>query len=491
MNNIIKTTCRILLVLGLSLFFICCEKDFYEEGLREQRSGILRERISYNELQQNSDLIDKLEEVRAKLSSTGSINNRLIGFGDFFIETDDVLLLRYGGLKSYTFPIYFQDENERLKNLVIAEKTDGTYVANLLEYNLTPQEKIDLANGQLKTLTNPVVTTRLNSSGYQVANSGCIYITITVIVACSTGLHDHNNMDQWGGCTAQTPPRIKTITEVLCGSTGGSDSGPPPGYGDGGNSGSGGVAHDYPTSETNPDEYENGISEPVLPNLSNPNPQNKTPCTELTKVSTNTQEKAALVYLKGKTGEASEYGFNITKNNITGNHNPPIAGYASIYNSSQIKPEVGGNYIGYMHTHDLDEHNETVPMFSPGDIDYLFRVAREHDNNGQPKNYAEYFIMLIVPEGTFALKIKDVAKFYNFRSNGKWKSSQELDELTNKYRNRKPTDNIKGFQIDLLNLIKEMDAGFGLYEADEGFNTWRELALNPDNPDDLISQPCN
>ena len=42
-----------------------------------------------------------------------------------------------------------------MENIVISEHTDGRYYAKLLKYNLTLQEKIDLANYELKVFKTP------------------------------------------------------------------------------------------------------------------------------------------------------------------------------------------------------------------------------------------------------------------------------------------------------------------------------------------------
>ncbi len=109
------------------LFVVGCEKDLYEEGLIEQRQGIKSRRISFDELNTNVKVIEELNLVKEKLKPNLIGNERIISVGGFFIETDDVLLLEYGELKSYTFPVYFTEEDAKLKNLVISEKLDGTY----------------------------------------------------------------------------------------------------------------------------------------------------------------------------------------------------------------------------------------------------------------------------------------------------------------------------------------------------------------------------
>ena len=111
---------------------------------------------------------------------------------------------------------------------------------------------------------------------------------------------------------------------------------------------------------------------------------------------------------------------------------------------------------------------------------------------GQPKDFNEYFLTLTVPEGTFAIKIKDVNSFFAFRNKKKlWNSKNELKILQKKYEQRAPSDDIKSFQKDLLNLFQELNVGVGLYEASADLSSWDELILNPTNPNsNPIKKPC-
>lgn len=173
-------------------------------------------------------------------------------------------------MESYTFPIRRVINNGLLENIVIYKHTDGRYYAKLLKYNLTLHEKNDLANDELESIQNPIVTELLGEYyfGNQI-QSDCGWITITTITACANG-HTSASQCQLTGSAA---PRIRTITVAIpCdGDSGGGGGGTGDGsggyYGDPFNVNGGGggyITPSFPNDSTPTEYYENGISEPVL-----------------------------------------------------------------------------------------------------------------------------------------------------------------------------------------------------------------------------------
>ena len=407
MNHKFKTLYRISFMICFLLFFVSCEKDFYEEGLKEQKRGITSRRITFDELKTNPKVISCLNDAKEKLKPKLIGNERIINVGDYFIETDDVLLLEYGGLKSYTFPIYFTEEGAKLKNLVIAEKLDGTYDTKVLEYDLTAQEKIDLANDELLTVSNPIVTTRINNN----ENLGCITISISYLQPCSDGYY-HNGTDATGTsmCHATSPPRIKVITAVFCGGGGNNGiPGNPPDTG-GDPTGTGGtqssIPLDYPNSQTNPEEYEDGITEPVNPNLNNVNPTPNTPCNKIKSKTSSAAYMAKFntINTPANYGMEEETGFGEVKRN--GNLQ-----YIDGIPKGDRTIEIADDATGYTHVHNNkimidDDGNEVdlaVKIHSRKDIDKLLRCStRASSVLGSP---LDAYGLMISDEGIFAITI--------------------------------------------------------------------------------------
>ena len=163
-----------------------------------------------------------------------------------------------------------------------------------------------------------------------------------------------------------------------------------------------------------------------------------------------------------------------------------------------IRDYVGNDYMGFMHTHPCACYGWN-PMFSAGDINSLFFIAQFHNNNGQPKNHAEYFVTLTIPQGTYAIKVKDWQKFVIAR-NQKWnKNGDDLGIAetleVDKYFNRDPEGDIKYYEKDILDVFKKYDMGVGLYKANDDLTEWSELVhdLDPLSPNFGYAKekPCN
>jgi hypothetical protein len=192
---------------------------------------------------------------------------------DFTINTEQGLYLQYANLHSFTFPIHREVDNGKLENLVLSYQTDGSYKAKILIYNLTPQEKIDLANDQLKKIQNPIITIPLLNFDINVVEVSCVETTEVINVSCSSGTCSFAN-SSGANCvynipgSGGTPPRTFTVTKIKCITAG--DSGGGGDYSDGGYvnpyDGAGGDPNypiDYPTQATPLQDYNLGISTPV------------------------------------------------------------------------------------------------------------------------------------------------------------------------------------------------------------------------------------
>lgn len=401
--------------------------------------------------------------------------------------------MQYANLHSFTFPIQRHVDNGKIENLVLSYQNDGSYKVKILKYDLTPQEKVDLELDQLKTIQNPIVTIPIENFDTNLVVNGCEFYTETVYIYCSSGDHSFGNgtgfnCSYWADLSDGTPPRVYTVSKMRClvdngGSNGGGDSGV--NTGGGATDGDNNYPPEYPTAQTDPEEYEEGISAPVKPSLSAPK---STPCQQLSIMTMNFALKNALADLKTKTGETKEYGYKVTKTNSTFNN--PISNNADPNNPNQIVMEAGGNNIGCYHIHPDPATTGTYPMFSGTDIKYLLDVAKFHNNGFREKDFSEYFITLTVGGGTFALKIKD---FLNFRRQMDlyYSVPNGIKERLEKehYDFREPTADINLFKKDFLTVTRYL--GIGLYEASSDLSSWSEvvLDLNPMSP--TFSEPKN
>ncbi|WP_445725667.1 hypothetical protein, partial [Flavobacterium sp.] len=220
------------------------------------------------------------------------------------------------------------------------------------------------------------------------------------------------------------------------------------------------------------------VTSPVAPEITS-----LTPCASLKKMLTNSFVKKALDTLKNFTSLEYEKGYSVKKDINTGILHA-LPAQSSINFPNQIKMLTGGTSIGAFHTHPLAATTNIVPMFSDGDINWLFWVAQRNETPRQDKVYEEFFLTLTVPQGTYAIKIKDWAKFASFRGNSSWKNIDgglggEFRKLTEKYDRIGANGNHNSMINAFLEILRDFDAGMGLYEANSDLNGWSELVLAP------------
>ena len=256
-----------------AVLFTSCEKEPLEEENANYISNIKKTKVNFADFKENKKAFDVFKNLNLTDTKPNikNLNVQNATSYNFEIDFNDGTHLSYHNLESYTFPIKRVTDNGLLENIVISEHTDGKYYAKLLKYNLTSQEKIDLANDELKSIQNPIVTEVLGeyNFGNQI-QSNCGYESIQVITSCSSGDHHSGNIIEWYRCTADTKPSLKTITQVIDCNDGGGGGGTGDGssgyYGNPFFPGGGGgyITPSFPNETTPTDYYENGISEPVL-----------------------------------------------------------------------------------------------------------------------------------------------------------------------------------------------------------------------------------
>ena len=266
------------LVLSFTLMLFSCTTVDLENLNHEDKAGIKSKKITFSELQKHTEVFNLVNEFNQKQNGPISKLNKNIKnrTEPFTVDTHEGLYLEYANLHSFTFPIHREIDNGKLENLVFSYQNDGSYKIKILKYDLTPQEKIDLKRNQLKTIQNPVITIPINTSNTHFKIKSCDLQTQTIWVSCSQGVHNSSNINDWAKCDAGTPPRVYTVSRINCLEAGGSGTGgggdfPVNGgftYGSGGGSGGvGSYSVSYPTPQTNPEEYEQGISTPINPSI--------------------------------------------------------------------------------------------------------------------------------------------------------------------------------------------------------------------------------
>jgi hypothetical protein len=434
---------------------------------------------------------------KLKSAITSSLQGRTVmedQYG-FTIAEQPAKVIEMENKTSYTFLITRENQPDGyFENLIIEVNSTNHTKAIVVKYIPTAQLNLTLEN-KVNFVGNIDITPITYNS-----NSTADYmqlICVDVIGSLCNGVPYDCGGSICGFGTYQ----------VCSWGNGGSSSGSGSGTGSGtGGSNSGGTGGDSTSSSSDPvvDILHNtsGTSNSSGSSGSTPTlivkPDDEissqiTPCKGLIKMSNSITNKNALVELVSRTDEEKEYGYAFKKSssNITYQAPTAIPNDPNNPNFLNVKDYIGGDYIGILHTHPNPIYGY-YPMFSDHDLKCLFTLARKHVVPvGQVKDYSEYVIAMTTNDGTFAIKIKDITKFFSTINDiTKFKKIKKL--LLKKYQKRDSNDNINGFKKDLLNLFEEFDMGVGLFQANSDFTLWSEVNLDPSNPNNIpLLTPCN
>ena len=473
---------------------LSCEKDLYDDAVYKPEKSTIKE-VKFDELFKDSKFKSLLQSVSNNSNIARSAFENQNGFT---ISNTNVKVIQTDSVTSYTMLIQRDSvfNSSYFENLVIQEDIFNNQKAFIIKY--TPNQITSTVDNsfafQGKIKKSQIAFTGFNRSGsYQNTTQADCYIEVLM---CSYG-EDHVAGQ---GCVDKPNPTLylKKIA-VLCQDNGGGSGGSgdisigDPFNGGGGSSGSDGDDLGDPFSggsssggsgngstNTNNDGFDSEVvTSPVAPEITS-----LTPCASLKKMLTNSFVKKALDTLKNFTSLEYEKGYSVKKDINTGILHA-LPAQSSINFPNQIKMLTGGTSIGAFHTHPLAATTNIVPMFSDGDINWLFWVAQRNEAPRQGKVYEEFFLTLTVPQGTYAIKIKDWTKFSTFRNNEKiWINENAsrigiLNALRDKYDRITANGNHNRMINAFLEILQEFDAGMGLYEASSDLNAWSELVLAP------------
>ncbi len=220
-----------------------CEKDGTNDvnptPILNDNPRFKMERITNPPISQNKALSEKLNSIMSKGGSKNSdvqareIYNPEL---DFIIDTDVANYIEYGAYHSFTFPIFRVIENGLTENLLLSLQNDGTYLAYLISYDLTEEEKELIRNNELIDYSDKTTYTILQDQNWvntnfsnRVDSSGCLDIDTYTTSYCEDidGNRMRDNGDLDNGCyqnyTTETVTLI--IIDTDCMSTGGGSGG--------------------------------------------------------------------------------------------------------------------------------------------------------------------------------------------------------------------------------------------------------------------------
>ena len=263
-NNLIKLG---IFLFGISLLLFNCEKEVIntEQEVIDKSKYSVSE-IGFSNVQNNTNLIQKLDELTKKKKKVHSKNTHSKSVYsseyDFTVNTDfgKYLESKDGKYHSYTFPITRKINNGLLENLLVTLQLDGSYKLFLISYNITEKEKKEFLEGKYIDFKGKISYTKINtnllSQLFSRESISCVDIYYTY---CTEGNHP-GGIVNGEACPAQATSMRSWCSYSDGGpATGGDDSNPSGDEEDHHNNeqGSGGTS---PTNnDTNNDEDEEQI----------------------------------------------------------------------------------------------------------------------------------------------------------------------------------------------------------------------------------------
>ena len=489
-----KIKLKKLFLIGFALSTITsCSVTEMEEHEHGIEASIKSRKITFNEFKSHTKAFNLINDVNKKNVVSSFRSNRIIRdtIRNFSIDTQEGLYITYANLHSYTFPVYRDFDNGKLENLVLSSQSDGSYKVKLLIYNLTAQEKIDMAIGRLKGIQNPIVTIPIQNfdTNFTEARS-CEEVSENIFISCSSGEHSYGSNNafdcRYWNQSGGTPPRIVTRTRIKCitsdsdGNVGGSNA--DGGFGDNlsGGSNNNDYPPEYPTVNTPPEEYNLGISIPVQPNQ-----PEKTPCDDI-KFTTNSIPNLKANIASFKTPAVLNLNFEKGFNFVDSPTNRPLLvqndGNPNSTSITVAVPE-NGTMSGLLHSH--FDRPDMLPTFTFEDLMTFNSIFQWRKFNAKPLD--NLTVMVVSRAGVFALKIENEAMF---DTNGYNLWTDQNENLRDKfYKDLEGAVNLTDNDV-IISTIKSLSKyGVALYQAHSDVSNWSKLTVDANN--NIIPTPCN
>ncbi len=446
-TKFLKRKALLLLIIFIT-FWSCQKDDFYENQTSVQQStDVTFKRISYKHLKTNQKAMEKLGKftLRNNLEQNNPNNNilqRTVYNEQLGIEIDTIgiVYIEKDGYHTITLQAYQGDENDgKLKNLVLNQEKDGSYSEYLLVYDLSDEELEKVENKEnvdlIGNTTIYAVTSNYNPSGFPLNDPDCWEDIVIgqVAVPCASGLHMPGQVCDYAGGPGAAYVKDVTIKVIsagcgMGGGGGGGSTGGSPGTGGGG---SGGEANpgtgSNPSNPNNPSNPGNTVN-PQEPGFADQdgNPISTTPVKnpELLELEDEQDEDCEqLNGLKNKSGFTSR--MNTLKNNLTGTkekgfiiRDVPNDEFSNVVDGdsngnipypfeSQTQEQLYKTY-GTAHNH-LQNNPKHVGIFTPEDLGPLFltgSILTHSDNPYQQETADKAITFVITNKGFFRLKLK-------------------------------------------------------------------------------------
>jgi hypothetical protein len=178
-----------ILLFGISIFLINCEKDEYqEEGINGVNQKILSKKISFDKIPNINAIKNSLDKIHSKNSkkTLSKSNNNL---GEFIILKNEVLLMEYSETHTYTFKIIREKPEYYIENIVLHYNLETeNYDEYLVQYNVNKNEYLGIINGKYINESTQIKITKLDTGTITLSGkSNCSRTCQTISLRCTAG----------------------------------------------------------------------------------------------------------------------------------------------------------------------------------------------------------------------------------------------------------------------------------------------------------------
>jgi predicted transcriptional regulator len=137
----------ILIIAFFSTLFISCEKDLYEDSIKDNSRKLKIKKVSLSDIDNNTSfkILEKVKRFKnLTKQSKSNQNNQSAKFAyndalDLYIDYDNGKVIESEGSLFYTFPMFRKSE-ENLENILFIPKENGDIESYILKYDFKPED---------------------------------------------------------------------------------------------------------------------------------------------------------------------------------------------------------------------------------------------------------------------------------------------------------------------------------------------------------------
>lgn len=170
-----KNYLKILSLITLFIFS-SCEKDLYEDGIKNSERGLHFKSVTYGEIKAtNTRVSNSIEKLETNLNP--DIQARTTDLYGFVVDTSYVMYLeKENGFKSYSFKILQDESLNYFKNLIVSDFIDGTIGVEVIKFNLDKSLEQVKVEGNLKESIISREVSRLSNTTNNFVRYDCITV---------------------------------------------------------------------------------------------------------------------------------------------------------------------------------------------------------------------------------------------------------------------------------------------------------------------------